>query len=380
MDSNYIIKVFDKDDVFKRTLSRKEVNGDIRFSSVLWSWFSDLSLRVQNKGETTLKETTDTGGGDYYQTVSYSSGLGIAHWDIVRVVDPNQNIIERIDTGGGNFYKQVTDKPIYSGVVIEITHSILSSGEYHDIDIMGIQSTLKDTLYTNWSSKSFTKTADPAVILKEILDLVGYLSYTWTSIETYWSNVSIEFDNVSCMEAVKSVVESVGRLVSYDADGVVYFYEEEETPAIDHRMSFLSEIIEVKDTTKSFDMVNRLVLHYKNWWPWHDTPFNDLTSQWLYGVKERYIEKLNIENSETASIFAAAYLAKYWYPVQELSVVVSDKFDVGIIKVGDTIKINWYYNANKTYYVYRIDFTPWKVLLQLNSQQSIEKTLKSLQS
>jgi len=28
-------------------------------------------------------------------------------------------------------------------------------------------------------------------------------------------------------------------------------------------------------------------------------------------VKERYIEKLNIENSETASIFAAAYLAKY---------------------------------------------------------------------
>jgi len=66
------------------------------------------------------------------------------------------------------------------------------------------------------------------------------------------------------MEAVKSVVESVGRLVSYDADGVVYFYEEEETPAIDHRMSFLSEIIEVKDTTKSFDMVNRLVLHYKN--------------------------------------------------------------------------------------------------------------------
>lgn len=65
------------------------------------------------------------------------------------MVDPNQNIIERIDTGGGNFYKQVTDKPIYSGVVIEITHSILSSGEYHDIDIMGIQSTLKDTLYTN---------------------------------------------------------------------------------------------------------------------------------------------------------------------------------------------------------------------------------------
>ena len=84
MDKNYIIKVFDKDENFKKTLSRNDVNGDVRFSSVLNSGFSSMSLKVQNKKET--QSVTDG-------IISYTETLGIDHGDIIKVVDPNQNVV-----------------------------------------------------------------------------------------------------------------------------------------------------------------------------------------------------------------------------------------------------------------------------------------------
>ena len=56
-----------------------------------------MSLKIQNRSESITKTTVDTGGGDYYQTVGYESNIGIDHGDIVRVVDPNQNIKTRVD-------------------------------------------------------------------------------------------------------------------------------------------------------------------------------------------------------------------------------------------------------------------------------------------
>ena len=380
MDSNYIIKVFDKDSVFKRTVSWKNINGDIRFTSVINSWFSSMSLTIQNKRESVIKETVDTGGGNYYQTAEYWSNIGIEHGDIIKIVDPNKNIATKVDTGGGDFYVSVQDQPIYSWIVIEISHNILSNWESHNIEVIGIQSYLNYVLYTNWSSNSFTKNADPSDILKEIIDLVPYLSYTGSSIETYWSSLSIEFDNLSCMESVKQVIDTTGRLISYDADWVVYFYEEEASPTPDHKFALGREIVEVNDSLKSHELYNSIILHHKNAWAWHDHLYEDLTSQSTYWVREKYIEKLSIENEDTADIFASAYFSRYAYPIQELSVSISNKYDISSVKVGDTVKINWYYNATKVYYIYKLDFTPSIIRLQLNEKQSLEKTLLSLRN
>lgn len=60
---NFVIKVFDKDDTFKRTLSWKDINGDIKYRSVLNNWFSDMKLKIQNK----LEEQTETST-YYYDT------------------------------------------------------------------------------------------------------------------------------------------------------------------------------------------------------------------------------------------------------------------------------------------------------------------------
>lgn len=101
MDSNYIIKVYDKDDTFKRTLSRKDINGDIRYSSVLNSGFSTLPLRIQNKREKVERV------GD---SVVVSSTLGIDHGDIIKVIDPNQNVVSETT------YERLLD-PTYDGSV-----------------------------------------------------------------------------------------------------------------------------------------------------------------------------------------------------------------------------------------------------------------------
>ena len=76
--------------------------------------------------------------------------------------------------------------------------------------------------------------------------------------------MSLEFDNISCMEAVKEVQDATGWLVSYGADGVVYFFEEETSPTIDHKFALGREIIEINDTEKSHELCNRVILHHKS--------------------------------------------------------------------------------------------------------------------
>lgn len=311
-------------------------------------------------------------------TTTVSSTLWIDHGDIIKVIDPNQNVVTTVDTWWWTYYKTVTDTPIYTGQVIEINHNIAPDQEYHDVDVIGIQTLLNQTLYEHWSSYTFTRKADPAVILKEVIDLVWYLDYTIDSIETYGSDVSLDFEYTTCMDAVKEIISVTGWIVKYDADGTVYFTEKIVSPTINHKLDFTGEVIAVYDDTKSFEIVNKLELHRDWWGGTHYDTYKDLTSQWVYWIREKYIHRWEIANQDTADDFGNAYIERYANPLQQLKVVVNNKYDIASVKVGDTVKIYWYYNASSTYYIYKLDFTPDNLNLYLNEQRSIETTLYKL--
>ena len=376
---NYIIKVFDKDLVFKRSIRWTDIEGDISYSSLINSGFSNLKLRLHNRGEVeNITEVIEWA--NYYNTLSYSSGIWIEHWDIIKVFDPKQNVVSTVDLWWGDYYKTVSDTAIYMGQVIEISSIIEWNTEYFLIDSIGIQKTAKDVLYESWSSFTFTTNADPAVLLKEIIDLVPYLSYTGSSIETFWSSIQLNIDHFDCLKAIKEIQKVTWWALRYDADGVVYFYEMVSSPTVDHAFTFGKTIISIEDKNESYELYNKLILKHghSGGWTAHTDIIEDTTSQTTYGVREKYEEQPDIKDETTALAYWDAFLAEYAYPKQEVIITINNTYELSTIKPWHAVKVYWYWNTNSVYYVYQVDFTPDSVVLHLNKQSTIENTLNSL--
>lgn len=104
---NYILKVYDKDMVFKRTLPRKEVDGDIRFTSALNSGFGALPLAVVGRDE-----TQDTDG-------TRIDNLGLTYGDVIKVIDPEKNVVQEF-IYRGEYY---TFDGVNDHVISNATHS-----------------------------------------------------------------------------------------------------------------------------------------------------------------------------------------------------------------------------------------------------------------
>lgn len=88
--------------------------------------------------------------------------------------------------------------------------------EYHLVKCYGLQTIMNSTLYEYTALTEFTRTADPSVILKEILDLFpAHFSYTGATIPLYGATVSMDFANESCTSAVKKILEVTGWTIRY---------------------------------------------------------------------------------------------------------------------------------------------------------------------
>lgn len=116
---NYIIKVYDKDMVFKRTIPRKEIDGDIRFSSALNSGFGSMPLTLVGR-----EETQDTDG-------TRIDNLGVVHGDVIQVIDPQKNIVTEY-IYRGEFYRfdgvddYVVNNTIDNANITSTKHHIVS--------------------------------------------------------------------------------------------------------------------------------------------------------------------------------------------------------------------------------------------------------------
>jgi len=352
--SNFVIKVFTKSDVFKRTIPRSEIDGDISFTNKLNNGFGELSLRLVGRDE-----TQDTDG-------SFIQNLWLIHWDIIKVIDPEQNIVT--DHWA---YKSVADTPIYAGVVVEVHRVIKERWTYHVVDCLGIQTVLNTLLYEYSASTSFTRTADASDILKEILDLFpDYFSYTGWSIPAYWTSVQIEFDNVSCLTAVKKIIDVTGRWVRYDGDWVVYFFERTVTTT-DHVLNYKDHLKSIVHREDSTDIVNDLTVSYD----WGVVTASDATSQTTYGVRQGYITSSDIKDSTTADEYADTYIAEHKDPKPKIELTVNPTYDFATLKAGQTVRIQWDPTGIGTKYIEKIAFTGEQCTLWLYESESLEGSL-----
>lgn len=356
--SNFVIKVYDKDFVFKRTIPRSEVEWDIAFTSRLNYGFWDVVFKLYGR-----EETQDTDG-------TPIDNLWVEHWDVIKIIDPDQNVLVDHWT-----YKSVDDVPIYTGLVGGISRVILERDEYHLVKCYGLQTIMNTTLYDNGAGTTFTKTDDPSDILTEILDLFpDHFSYTGVTIPAYWTTVVVDFTNETCTSAVKKLLDITGWKIRFDWDGTVYFFEQVGSPTVDHNLSFGFDVSSLLYEEDSTEIINDVTMQYD----WGTEDADDATSISDYGTRKAYITQTEVKDATTAVEYANAYIAKHKDPRENIKIMVNNRYEFGTIFVGQVVNLRGDPVGVGTKYVEKVEFAGDHATLRLYEAESIERSLGKL--
>lgn len=299
MYKEYLVKVYDKDNNFKKTLLNSElVDGWVVFlrSIGLWYWPVSITYNIKHKD------------------------LDIDVFDVVYV-----------------YYGYDL---IYRWFVESYRKIFKEWWEYVNINLQGMQAILKYIVYESSSQIKFTKNTDPATIIDEILTNVN-TKRGWTVFNTwvtsYWSNVNIEFDKDSCLSAIRKVMDNLEHFIDYLPNGDVVF-SAIDNATIDHKLTFGKHISEFVREIDSINMINDIAVYF---WSgaWVET-YDDTTSQNKYWVLESVIDVPSIKNATTALLRAESEILDKKNPKQKTQLTVNSSYNIESLNIWDTISIN----------------------------------------
>jgi len=293
----YNIKIYSLDLVYKFTLNPKAVKNDIQFTASLNSWQWQVLLNLD-------------------KSFVYSE---ISNTDIVFI------------------YQNTT--LIYQWIIQDVKRIINNNFEEIILPILWIWTLTSYILYRDSWNDTFTKNQDPSQTIKDIIDYINsiyaasFFSYDVSSIETYWTTVSIDFEKESCFSALQKCIEVTNFNLFINNDWKVYF---KLKPTIaTHRLTVTKDVEQIIVEEDSEKLVNKLVLTHKDWTDIHE----DATSQTTYWLKELAISKTDLDQA-WADEFWSNYINTYKNPISKTTIILNKNFDFNKIKVLDTIRVN----------------------------------------
>ena len=251
---------------------------------------------------------------------------------------------------------------LYSGVVGNIERNINNKGSELKIPLLGLASVFSLVMYPNTNENQ-----DPAQTIKDIVDTVStvydYFSYDSDSIKDFGSNVSIDFENQTCLEAIKSTAETTDYTFFIDSSGKVYFKGKTDSETVKHTVAKDIDEIQVRENNE--DLVNKLVLEYKSATKTYDQSGTD---------KERtkYLRKTDIENEASADIFATSFFEQN--NRTQLETVVS-LVGVDKPKVGDKLTVKNFAYELENLTIKKIVYNEEKITLYLEKFVSFNSFL-----
>jgi len=337
MYKEYTYKIHDKDNVFKKTLLNSKLKtGGVEFT------------RTINQGYWAVTLSYDT----------LHSANDLALFDVVYI-----------------YYWAVL---VYRGYISLYTEIVKDSKEYIDIRIDGMQSILKHCLYTYTSNETFTRTADPATMLAEILTVVntnrGRTIFD-TTITSYWTNLVIDFDYDTGLTALNKIMSNIEHYIDFLPDGTIVFQAIDETTA-DHKLTFEKHISEFSRTTDSLTMSNFVYVKHTAW----IESSQDATSQTTYGLLQSIVRSTAINDDPTGVIRADTEIANKKDPNEQTILAVNSQYDLETINIGDTVRIMNKSNESATNFrsIKKIIYRENVATLYLSDYDSIEKSLSLL--
>jgi hypothetical protein len=330
----YNFKVYDKNWTLKFTISPKKVKSDISFSANInwWQWQLMLKLR---------------------ENFSYNS---IINSDIIKI------------------YKGLA--LIYAWLVQNIVRNITNSFEEVEYPILWLWTLLNYLLYKDLGNYSFTKNQDPSQTVKDIVDYIdtiypGILSYDLSSIDTYWSSISIDFANITCFEAIRKVATATWYRFFIDKDWKVYFKQKSTT--VNHNFTVWKDIEQIQVEENSESLANKLRVNYKAWY----SPYEDATSQTNYWLHEVFQSQTSLDLAWSDS-FWNSYIATNKNPIKKTKIVLNKNYDLESIKIWDVIKVNNFSYSISWLQVVSYNYNWDKLEIWLENQSFFWNEIKNL--
>lgn len=339
IEKQYIVKLYDKAMTFLKVIPAWIITNDISFKETIDAGQGELKLN--------LVLPIDT---DYFDDVRYCK------------VYMNDN--------------QWTDNLlIYSWRLSQVQRQYSNQKENITVVFLSLRALLDTVILRNWTDPTFSKTGDPASIVKFIIDYFNtvyswILSYTAESVDDYGSSITIQFDWISCQKALKNLVNWLSYYLYIGADGVVHYHD---TPATaTHLLTYERDInaLTIPENNEQISNVVQVIYtismtEYETW------IVQDATSVWKYGQRETLIRRADLQDEASAELYRDNYLSENKDLKKDIQVEVNTLFPIETIHPWQTIKIaNLWLNIENAQ-IQNVKYTYEKATLTLEYYTSI---------
>lgn len=225
----YNVKLYDLSGNYIRTFSPTEIMSEIQFTA-----------------------QTDGGQGELRLKLSYPyNSPNISFNNIVRVFAVDEN--------------NQTGRQIYTGFVGNIVRTAEKGTEYVELRAVGVASVFSWLFYKSGANYSFSKTDDPANIVKEITDTVmvqypGLVTYDTGSVINYGSSLTVSYAYEKCIDSMKKTVALTDYFWTVDGTGKLHFKPKSSTTT--HYLTFGKDIDSLEIEENAEKAVNEYFLDW----------------------------------------------------------------------------------------------------------------------
>lgn len=307
---------------------------------------------------------------DVKSRLVFESSIEAGQWQFQLVMNKPVDYTDITNTDIIKVYCIDRDNPdwriIYTWIVQQVIKRINQNYEEITLPLIWLWSVFNYKLFT------WTKDDTPWNIISDIVDLINVDYNLFTkNLDTTWTNIKIDSENETLLKLMDRVSQASWDFYMVKADWEVIFQPKPTTPT--HTLKLWRNVTKVEMKQDTEKLVNKLYLTWHNW----TTPYEDLTSQTQYGLREKHISDTQIKQQDSADEFWNQYIADYKNPINQTTIEVNDEYDIESIHPWDTISVNWTEIQNRLIKKVRY-YMDW-VTLYLEDFESFWKEFNYLQ-
>ncbi len=308
IEKEYIVKVYDKNMNFIKVVPASIITKDISITETINAGQGQMALNLN------LPITTNFFDGVRYCKIFENDN----RW--------NENLL------------------IYTWYISQIKRLFSNQSENIQVIFLWLNSLLSSVIYRNNNEETkFTITDDPSNIIKWIIDYFDtkyswILSYTNESIQTYWETITIEFDWVSCFEAITATIKWLNYYFFIGADGVVNY--KQKPASFVHDFTYWKDIETLTIPENYENIINVVQVEYGKNNVKEQTPINqNWMSVAIYWYKEQIISYSKEIDDATALIYRDNFINQNKDAKNDITMTINNLYNIETIHPWDTIKI-----------------------------------------
>ena len=308
----YSIKIYDRNWVFKTTLSEKLVNCGYSFSATVNGGFSGLSFE-------------------------YFGKIEIKHRDRVKIYKGTQTI--------------------YQGFVIGITKLSDRSWEKQVINCSG---TLGLLLFMPYPNK--TQTANPSQLIRDLFADLPW--FTTSEIQEYHGEITLKSENLTFLTFLQEVLKHTRDWGFFiDAENVVRF----GPYSTHHLLTYGENCYSIDIAEESSNYFNHIVLEYEG------GSLEKKDEIWIqnYGLSKIIVQETEIKDQATAQLRIDSLLVEKSI-MKNCKIAVNSNYKFETIKPWDIVSIRNTQRAIQNKPVKQVQYWPNTATVILDSYQSLE--------